>query len=180
MLSIGYGSITRPPTGNWAKHHGRSGKNPARHRALVRPVLTKKTPFGGASINNKNKQNMETQHNQDFHSALAVCKDIYEQSVSGLDAEIKRLQEQRKLVEEDYKKRRQAINQEFNKPTEKSVASRRRQQAFNIKRFIGGKLCEWESPVIDGTQAQVQFEMQEDQISMSVTIPYKPYEFPKH
>ncbi len=123
---------------------------------------------------------METKHNQDFHDALAVSRDIFEKSVLGIDAEIKRLQEQRKLVEQDYKKRNEGIHEQYNSPTEHSIASRRRQQAFNIKRFIGGKLSEWQSPVIDAENAQVQFEMKEDHIAMSVIIPFKPYEFPKH
>ncbi len=116
---------------------------------------------------------METKHTQDFHDALAVCKDIYEQSVSGLDAEIKRLQEQRKLVKEDYKKRRQAINQEFNQPTEHSVANRRLVEAHRMRRVVGGKLSEWKSPVIDGAMSKVFFEMKEDHIQMSIEIPYK-------
>ena len=123
---------------------------------------------------------METQHIQDFHSALAVCKDIYEQSVSGLDAEIKRLQEQRRLVEEDYKKRRQAINQEFNKPTEHSVASRRLAEAHRMRRVLGGKLSEWNCPVLDGALSKVFFEMKEDRIQMSIEIPFKPYELSQH
>ncbi len=98
---------------------------------------------------------METKHNQDFHDALAVSRDIFEKSVLGIDAEIKRLQEQRKLVEQDYKKRNEGIHEQYNSPTEHSIASRRRQQAFNIKRFIGGKLSEWQSPVIDAENAQV-------------------------
>lgn len=123
---------------------------------------------------------METKHNQDFHDALAVSRDIFEQSVLGIDAEINRLKEQRKLIEQDYKKRNEGINALYNSPTEHSIASRRRQQAFNIKRFIGGKLSEWQSPVIDAENAQVQFEMKEDHIAMSVIIPFKSYEFPQH
>ena len=123
---------------------------------------------------------METKHNQDYHDALAVSRDIFEQSVNGIDAEIKRLQEQRKLVEQDYKKRNEGIHKQYNSPTEHSIASRRMRQAFNIKRCIGGKLLEWQSPVIDAENAQVQFEMKQDHIAMSVIIPFKSYELSQH
>ncbi|MDY5075711.1 MAG: hypothetical protein SPE88_02875 [Paludibacteraceae bacterium] len=123
---------------------------------------------------------METNKQQEFREALASSRDIFEQSVLGIDAEIKRLQEQRKLVVQDYKKRNEGIHAQFNAPTEHSIACRRKTQAYNLKRSIGGILSQWKSPVIDAQSAQVQFEMKEDHIAMSITIPFKPYEFPKH
>ena len=123
---------------------------------------------------------METKHDQRFRECLAVSRDIYEQSVSVIDKEIKRLQEQRKHAEHAYKERNKSIQEQFNAPTEHSIACRRKQQAYNIKRSIGGSLSQWQSTVIDAQSAQVQFEMKQDHIAMTITIPFKPYEFPKH
>ena len=123
---------------------------------------------------------METKHEQEFREALAASRDIYEKSASCIDALIKRLQEQRKMLEHAYKERNKRINEQFNAPTEHSIACRRKQQAYNLKRSIGGILSQWQSPVIDAQSAQVQFEMKQDHIAMSITIPFKPYEFPKH
>lgn len=123
---------------------------------------------------------METKHNQEFRECLATSREIYEKRVSCIDAEILRLQEQRKVLEQDYKERNKRIQEQFNAPTEHSIACRRKQQAYNLKRSIGGILSQWQSPVIDAQSAQVQFEMKEDHIAMSITIPFKPYEFPKH
>ena len=123
---------------------------------------------------------METKHNQEFRECLAISRNIFEKSVHGIDEEIKRLQEQRKVLEKDYKERNKKFQERFNAPTEHSIACRRKQQAYNLKRSIGGKLSEWQSPVIDAQSAQVHFEMNEDHIAMSITIPFKPYEFPKH
>ena len=123
---------------------------------------------------------METNHNQDFRECLAVSREIFEKRVSCIDAEILRLQEQRKLLEQDYKERNKRIQEQFNAPTEHSIACRRKQQAYNLKRSIGGILSQWQSPVIDAQSAQVQFEMKQDHIAMTITIPFKPYEFPKH
>ena len=123
---------------------------------------------------------METKQDQKLREALAVSRDIYEQSVSVIDKEIKRLQEQRNLAKQVYKRQKERLHDLFNAPTEHSIACRRKQQAYNLKRSIGGILSQWQSPVIDAQTAQVQFEMKEDHIAMSITIPFKPYEFPKH
>ena len=123
---------------------------------------------------------METNHNKEFREALAESRDIFEKSASCIDAEIQRLKVQLRLAEQDYKERNKRIQEQFNAKTEHSIACRRKQQAYNLKRSIGGILSQWQSPVIDAQSAQVQFEMKQDHIAMSITIPFKPYEFPKH
>ena len=123
---------------------------------------------------------METNHNQDFRECLAVSREIFEKRVSCIDKEIERLKRKCKKIKQDFKERNKRIQEQFNAPTEHSIACRRKQQAYNIKRSIGGILTQWQSPVIDAQNAQVQFEMKEDHIAMSITIPFKPYEFPKH
>ena len=123
---------------------------------------------------------METTHNQDFRECLAVSREIFEKRVSCIDAEIERLKRKRKNIVQDYKSQKESLQQLFNAPTEHSIACRRKQQAYNLKRSIGGILSQWQSPVIDAQSAQVQFEMKEDHIAMTITIPFKPYEFPQH
>ena len=123
---------------------------------------------------------METKHEQEFREALAANREIYEKSALCLDLEIKRLQRKLKKIKQDYKERNRSIQEQFNSPTEHSIACRRKQQAYNLKRSIGGILSQWQSPVIDAQSAQVQFEMKQDHIAMTITIPFKPYEFPKH
>ena len=123
---------------------------------------------------------METNHDQKLREALAVSRDIFENRVLYIDKEIKKLQSERKLAEDVYKRQKARLQQLFNAPTEHSIACRRKQQAYNLKRSIGGILSQWQSPVIDAQSAQVQFEMKQDHIAMTLTIPFKPYEFPQH
>ena len=123
---------------------------------------------------------METKHEQEFRECLAVSREIFEKRVSSIDKEIERLKVQRRLAEQDYKRQKESLHDLFNSPTEHSIACRRKQQAYNLKRSIGGILSQWQSPVIDAQSAQVQFEMKQDHIAMTITIPFKPYEFPKH
>ena len=120
---------------------------------------------------------METNKEQEFRDSLAVSRDIYEQSVKGIDEEIKRLQEQKDLLKQDYKARNAELNRKYNSPTPESIRKRRRANAFNIQRLIGGQLNEWKSEVIDGENSHVSFELQENQIVLTVTVPHKPYEF---
>ena len=123
---------------------------------------------------------METKHDQEFREALAAKREAFEKRVFCIDLEIERLKRKRKNIVQDYKSQKDALHDLFNAPTEHSIACRRKQQAYNLKRSIGGILSQWQSPVIDAQSAQVQFEMKEDHIAMSITIPFKPYEFPKH
>lgn len=123
---------------------------------------------------------METNKQQEFRECLAVSREIFEKRVSCIDEEIKRLQAERKLAKQDYKMQKESIHERFNAPTEHSIACRRKQQAYNLKRSIGGILSQWQSPVIDAQNAQVQFEMKDYHIEMYITIPFKPYEFPQH
>ena len=123
---------------------------------------------------------METKHNQEFRECLATSREIFEKRVSCIDEEIQRLKVQRRMAEQDYKSQKESLQQLFSSPTEHSIACRRKQNAYNLKRSIGGILSQWQSPVIDAQSAQVQFEMKEDHIAMSITIPFKHYEFPQH
>ena len=123
---------------------------------------------------------METNKQQEFREALATSREIYEKSTLGINLEIERLKRKCKKIKQDYKERNRSLQEMFNAPTEHSIACRRKQQAYNLKRSIGGRLSQWQSPVIDAQNAQVHFEMKEDHIAMTVTIPFKPYEFPQH
>lgn len=114
---------------------------------------------------------------QAFREALDVNRDIYNQSVAGIDADIERLKEQRKMIEQDYKTRKKAIIREFNQPTPESIRKRRKAEAYRIQRFIGGNLLDWKSEVLNGETSRVTFELQEEQVVLTVTVPHKPYEF---
>lgn len=114
---------------------------------------------------------------QAFREALDVNRDIYNQSVAGIDADIERLKEQRKMIEQDYKTRKKAIIREFNQPTPESIRKRRKAEAYRIQRFIGGNLLDWKSKVLNGETSRVTFELQEEQVVLTVTVPHKPYEF---
>ena len=121
---------------------------------------------------------METNKQQEFRECLAVSREIFEKRVSCIDAEIQRLKVQRRLAEHDYKSQKESLHELFNAPTEHSIACRRKQNAYNLKRSIGSTLSQWQSPVIDAQSAQEHFEMKQDRIATSITILFKAYELP--
>lgn len=114
-----------------------------------------------------------TNKQQELREALAVARDIYHQSLDGIDEEIKRLKQQRHQLYLDNKKRRVEIARQYCPTTDHSVANNRKKQAYNIKRFIGGKFSEWKTAWLDMENAGIGFEMKEDCIQFGITIPYK-------
>ena len=74
---------------------------------------------------------------------------------------------------EAFKAGNRAINQLCNHPTAKSIAAHRKQNAYNIKRFIGGKLSEWQCPYLNAAESVVGFEIKEDKIVFNVEVPFK-------
>ena len=117
---------------------------------------------------------METKH-QEMRDALVCNRDIFNQSAAGIDAEIKRLKEQRHLLYVDYKARKKAIINKYEAPTPQSWAKRQRKEAFNIQRAIGGLFNQWKSHVIDPEAVSVRFEQKEDHLEFNFTVGLVPF-----
>ena len=117
---------------------------------------------------------METNNNQqELREALSVARDIYHQSLDCIDEEIKRLKQQRHQLYLDNRKRRIEITRQYQPTTDHSIAANRKKQAYNIKRYIGGKFSEWKTAWLDMEHAGIGFEMKEDCVQIGITIPYK-------
>ena len=117
---------------------------------------------------------METKH-QEMREALHCNRDIFNQSAAGIDAEIKRLKEQRHNLFMDYKARKKAIITQYESPTPESWAKRQRKEAFSIQRSIGGMFNEWKSNVIDPESVSVRFEQKEDCLEFNFTVGLVPF-----
>ena len=89
--------------------------------------------------------------------------------------EAKRAELEKELIElkERFDDERRTINNLCNHPTKKSIDAHRKQNAYNIKRFIGGKLSEWDCPYLNGADAVVGFEIKEDKLVFNVEVPFK-------
>ena len=112
---------------------------------------------------------------QAFREALDVNRDIFNQSASGIDAEIKRLKEQRHNLFMDYKTRKKAIIREFNQPTPESWARRQRADAFQLQRIFGGVFNNFKSSTVDAENVSVHFELTPDAIEFAIRVPLVPF-----
>lgn len=106
---------------------------------------------------------------QAFREALDVNRDIYNQSVAGIDADIERLKEQRKMIEQDYKTRK------FNQPTPESWAKRQRADAFQLQRIFGGVFNNFKSSTVDAENVSVHFDLTPDAIEFAIRVPLVPF-----
>ena len=111
-----------------------------------------------------------------MREALVCNRDIFNQSAAGIDAEIKRLKEQRHLLYVDYKARKKAIINKYEAPTPESWSKRQRKEAFNIQRAIGGMFNQWKSHVIDPEAVSVHFEQKDERLEFNFTVGLKPFQ----
>ena len=118
-----------------------------------------------------------TTEQKEYHDALVCNRDIFEQSASGIDAEIKRLKEQRHLLYMDYKTRKAALHRKYNTPTEHSHISNRRKTVFNLQRKFGGIFNGFKTGTLDTENVRVSFDMQDDrkQVQFTITVPYRDF-----
>ena len=112
---------------------------------------------------------------QAFREALDVNRDIFNKSASGIDAEIKRLKEQRHNIFMDYKTRKKAIIREFNQPTHESWAKRQRADAFQLQRIFGGVFNNFKSSTVDAENVSVHFDITHDAIEFAISVPLVPF-----
>ena len=112
---------------------------------------------------------------QAFREALDVNRDIFNQSAAGIDAEIKRLKEQRHNIFMDYKTRKKAIIREFNQPTPESWAKRQRADAFQLQRIFGGVFNNFKSSTVDAENVSVHFDITPDAIEFAIRVPLVPF-----
>ena len=112
---------------------------------------------------------------QAFREALDVNRDIYNQSAAGIDAEIKRLKEQRHNLFMDYQTRKKAIIREFNQPTPESWAKRQRADAFQLQRIFGGVFNNFKSSTVDADNVSVHFDLTLDAIEFAIRVPLVPF-----
>lgn len=118
---------------------------------------------------------MENEKQQAFREALNVNHDIFNQSAEGIDAEIKRLKEQRHLLYMDYRKRKNAIVHEFNHTTPESWAKRQRAEAYQLQRIFGGMFNNFRSSTIDCENVSVHFDLTGDAIEFQIRVPLVPF-----
>ena len=115
---------------------------------------------------------METTE-KEYRQVRKVARSVYREAQKALEEQQRQINAKQHQLREEFKKRMGALHDMYNQTTEHSIKNHRMREAYNIKRFIGGKLSEWQSSVIDVENAGIGFEIKEDCIQIGITIPYK-------
>ena len=108
-----------------------------------------------------------------YESIMAKRREEHEAKMREIQIKEAELQKQKNALKAECKAGNRALNQLCNHPTAKSIAAHRKQNAYNIKRFIGGKLSEWQCPYLNAAESVVGFEIKEDKIVFNVEVPFK-------
>ena len=108
-----------------------------------------------------------------FESIMAKRREEHEAKMREIQLKEAELQKQKNMLKAEFKAGNRALNQLCNHPTAKSIATQRKRNAYNIKRFIGGKLSEWECPYLNGAEAVVGFKIEDGKIVLNVEVPFK-------
>ena len=122
---------------------------------------------------------METTE-KEYRQVREAAHQAYREAQKALEEQRSQINAKQHQLLKEFKKRMGALHNMYYPTTEHSINSHRKCEAYNIKRVLDKTIRQWQSQVIDAQSAQVQFEMKEDHIAMTITVPFKPYEFPKH
>ena len=108
---------------------------------------------------------------------MAKRREAHEAKMQEIQLKEAELKKERNRLKAEYRAGNRAINKALNKPTQHSIASHRKRDAYNIKRIFGAQLKEWKSQYLDMENIGFGFEIKDDCIQFGITVPfYNPEE----
>ena len=110
---------------------------------------------------------------EEYRQVRKAARQANREAQKALEEQQRQINAMQHQLREEFKHRMKALHTMYNQTTEHSIASRRKRDAYNIKRVIGGRLSQYRSSVIDVAHAGIGFEMKDDCIQIGITIPYK-------
>lgn len=110
---------------------------------------------------------------QEYRQVRKAARQANREAQKALEEQQRQINAQQHQLREEFKQRMKALHDMYNKPTEHSIQSHRLRDAHNIKRILDKTISQWKAAYLDAENAQVQFEMKETHIAMSVVIPFQ-------
>lgn len=129
-------------------------------------MLTK-TPDIGGTI--KYTANME----QNYLTVLAEKRQAYEEKRAELEAQRTALGNELKALKTQFDDERKTLDRLYNHPTKHSIAVHRRRNGYAIRHYFAELLKQLPFPYINGEEAKVGFNIEEDKLTFSVEVPFK-------
>lgn len=102
----------------------------------------------------------------------AAARNTYRYAQKVLEEKQREINAQQHQLREEFKQRMKALHDVYNQPTEHSIKSHHKREAYNIKRFLDKNIIQWKAAHLDTEHAGIGFEITEDNIQFGITIPF--------
>ena len=109
---------------------------------------------------------------QEYRQVRKAARKANREAQKALEEKQREINAQQHQLREEFKQRMKALHDMYNQPTEHSIKSHQKRDAYNIKRVLYKTISQWKSTVIDAEHAGIGFEITEDHIQFGITIPF--------
>ena len=110
---------------------------------------------------------------QEYRQVRKAARQAYREAQKALEEQQRQINAQQHQLREEFKQRSKALHDMYNQPTEQSIKSHRKRDAYNIKRVLDKTISQWKAAYLDAEHAGIGFEITEDHIQFGITIPFK-------
>lgn len=109
---------------------------------------------------------------QEYRQVRKAARSAYREAQKALEEQQRQINAKQHQLCEEFKKRSKAMHDMYNQPTEQSIKSHRKRDAYNIKRVLDKTLAQWKGAYLDAENIGIGFEVTEDHIQFGITIPF--------
>ena len=110
---------------------------------------------------------------KEYRQVRKAARQAYREAQKALEEQQRQINAQQHQLREEFKKRMGALHDMYNQPTEQSIKSHRKRDAYNIKRVLDKTINQWKAEYLDTEHAGIGFKITEDHIQFGITIPFK-------
>ena len=109
---------------------------------------------------------------QEYIQVRKAARQAYREAQKALEEQQRQINAQQHQLREEFKKRMGALHDMYNQPTEHSIKSHQKREAYKIKRILDKTISQWKVAYLDAEHAGIGFEITEDHIQFGITIPF--------
>lgn len=114
---------------------------------------------------------METTE-KEYRQVREAAHQAYREAQKALEEQRSQINDQQHQLREEFKQRMKALHDMYNQPTEHSIDSHRKREAYNIRRVLHKTISQWESKYLDVQNPDVMFDVKHNFIGITIIIPY--------
>ena len=107
-----------------------------------------------------------------YRQVRKAARKAYREAQKSLEEQQRQINAQQHQLRDEFKQRMKALHDMYNQPTEQSIKSHHKRDAYNIKRVLDKTFSQWKAEYLDTEHAGIGFEITEDHIQFGITIPF--------